>query len=51
MIEYNKEQISNIVEKFEGRVYNDFGMVHTDDVKTILLCRLKQNNLLVTSCR
>ena len=35
-IEYNKEQISNIVEKFEGRVYNDFGMVHTDDVKTIL---------------
>ena len=24
------------MEKFEGRVYNDFGMVHTDDVKTIL---------------
>ena len=26
-IQYNKEQLSAIAEKFEGRVYNDFGMV------------------------
>ena len=35
-VQYNKEQLSAIAEKFEGRVYNDFGMVHIDDVKTKL---------------
>ena len=35
-IQYNKEELSAIAERFEGRVYNDFGMIHIDNVKTIL---------------
>jgi len=31
-IEYNKEALKNMLNKFEGRVYNDFGMVSQDEV-------------------
>ena len=35
-IEYNKEQIYTIANKFQGRTYNDFGPVHIDEVKEML---------------
>ena len=35
-IEYNKEQIYMMAERFEGRAYNDFGPVHIDEVKELL---------------
>jgi len=31
-IEYNKEALKNMLNKFEGRVYNDFGMVSQEEV-------------------
>ena len=35
-IAYNKEMVFMMADNFEGRVYNDFGMIHIDNVKTIL---------------
>ena len=35
-IAYNKEMVFMMADNFEGRVYNDFGMLHIDDVKTKL---------------
>ena len=35
-IAYNKEMVFMMANNFEGRVYNDFGMLHIDNVKTIL---------------
>ena len=31
-IQYNKECVHRMAEKFEGRAYNDFGPIHIDDV-------------------
>tara|TARA_Y100000004_G_scaffold181962_1_gene228198 strand:+ start:967 stop:1278 length:312 start_codon:yes stop_codon:yes gene_type:complete len=35
-VEYNKEMVHFMADRFEGRVYNDFGMVHIDEMKKIL---------------
>ena len=40
-IEYNKECVYKMAEKFEGRAYNDFGPIHIDDVKTMLWDKIK----------
>ena len=39
-IQYNKEQIFAIAERFKGRTYNDFGPVHIDEVKKMLWDKL-----------
>ena len=40
-VEYNKEQIFMMAEKFEGRAYNDFGPVHIDEIKELLWNKIK----------
>ena len=35
-VEYNKEMVFFMADKFKGRVYNDFGMVHIDEMKKLL---------------
>ena len=40
-VAYNKEIVFNMAEKFEGRVYNDFGMVNIDEMKDLLWTRVK----------
>ena len=40
-IAYNKEMVFMMANSFEGRVYNDFGMVNLDDMKDILWTRVK----------
>ena len=40
-IEYNKEQIYMMAERFEGRAFNDFGPVSIDEVKSLLWNRIK----------
>ena len=40
-IEYNKEQIYMMAERFEGRAFNDFESVSIDDVKSLLWNRIK----------
>ena len=39
-VEYNKEMVYFMAEKFKGRVYNDFGMVHIDEMKNLLWLRV-----------
>ena len=39
-VEYNKEMVHFMAEKFKGRVYNDFGMVHIDEMKQLLWTRV-----------
>ena len=40
-IAYNKEMAFMMANSFEGRVYNDFGMVNLDDMKDLLWTRVK----------
>ena len=40
-IAYNKEMVFMMSNSFEGRVYNDFGMVNLDDMKDLLWTRVK----------
>ena len=40
-IAYNKETVFNMANQFEGRVYNDFGMVSLDQMKELLWTRVK----------
>ena len=40
-IQYNKEQIFAMAERFEGRAYNDFGPMDINQVKTHLWDRIK----------
>ena len=40
-IAYNKEMVFMMADNFEGRVYNDFGMVSLDDMKELLWTRVK----------
>jgi len=35
-VEYNREQVNMMSEKFEGRVYSDLGMLNTDEIKNKL---------------
>ena len=39
-IQYNKEQIFAMANRFEGRTYNDLGPVHIDEVKKMLWDKL-----------
>ena len=39
-VEYNKEMVNFMADKFKGRVYNDFGMVHIDEMKELLWLRV-----------
>ena len=38
--EYNKEMVHFMADKFKGRVYNEFGMVHIDEMKNLLWLRV-----------
>ena len=40
-IAYNKEMVFMMADNFEGRVYNDFGMVSLDDMKDLLWTRVR----------
>ena len=40
-IAYNKEMVFMMADSFDGRVYNDFGMVSLDDMKDLLWTRVK----------
>ena len=40
-IVYNKEMVFMMADNFEGRVYNDFGMVSLDDMKDLLWTRVR----------
>lgn len=40
-VQYNKEVVHNMADTFEGRVYNDFGMVNLEDMKDLLWTRVK----------
>ena len=39
-VEYNREMVNFMADKFKGRVYNDFGMVHIDEMKNLLWLRV-----------
>ena len=39
-VQYNKEQIFDIADRFKGRIYNDLGPVHIDEVKKMLWDKL-----------
>jgi len=39
-IAYNKECVFNMADNFQGRVYNDFGMVNIDEFKEHLWTRV-----------
>ena len=43
-VEYNKEMVYFMAEKFKGRVYNDFGMIHIDEMKNLLLQYSNEHN-------
>jgi hypothetical protein len=43
-IEYNKEIVHYLADKFKGRVYNDFGMVSIDEMKKVLWERVKSDD-------
>ena len=40
-IAFNKEMVFMMADNFEGRVYNDFGMVSIDEMKDLLWTRVK----------
>ena len=40
-IAYNKEMVFMMADNFEGRVYNDFGMVSLNDMKDLLWTRVR----------
>ena len=40
-IAYNKEMVFMMADNFEGRVYNDFGMVSLDQMKELLWTRVR----------
>ena len=39
-IEYNREKVFGLAEKFTGRVFDDFGMMSDNDMKEILWARV-----------
>ena len=43
-VEYNKEMVHFMADRFEGRVYNDFGMVHIEEMKNLLWLRVDPND-------
>ena len=51
-IAYNKEMVFMMANNFEGRVYNDFGMVNIDEMKDLLWTRVRPTGIImaVTVC-
>ena len=43
-VQYNKEVVYNMADQFENRVYNDFGPVSLDEMKTLLWTRVKSKD-------
>ena len=43
-VQYNKELVMNMADEFEGRVYNEFGMVDIKEMKDLLWARVKQED-------
>jgi hypothetical protein len=43
-IAYNKEIVHYMAEKFEGRVYNEYGMVDINEMKNLLWTRVKSED-------
>lgn len=43
-VEYNKEIVHYMAEKFEGRVYNDLGEVSMKQMKDLLWTRVKEED-------
>ena len=41
-VEYNKEQVFKMADRFEGRIFSDFGQVNIDDMKQTLWARVPQ---------
>lgn len=39
-VEYNREKVYDLAEKFAGRVFNDFGMMSDKDMKETLWTRV-----------
>jgi len=40
-VQYNKEVVMNMAEEFDGRVYNEYGMVDLKEMKDLLWTRVK----------
>ena len=40
-IEYNREVIYHMADKFQNRVYNDFGNISIDELKNLLWTRVQ----------
>jgi hypothetical protein len=43
-VQYNKEVVYRMADRFEGRVYNDFGMVDLNEMKNLLWTRVKSDD-------
>ena len=43
-VQYNKEVVYRMADRFEGRVYNDFGMVDLNEMKNLLWTRVKSED-------
>jgi len=43
-VEYNKEMVHHMADRFEGRVHGDFGMIHIDEVKSVLWTKVNSND-------
>ena len=43
-VQYNKEVVHKMADHFQGRVYNDFGMVNLDDMKELLWTKVKSTD-------
>ena len=43
-VQYNKEIVHRMADRFEGRVYNDFGMVDLNEMKNLLWTRVKSED-------
>ena len=43
-VQYNKEVVYKLAEGFEGRIYNDFGMVSLSEMKELLWTRVKSSD-------
>ena len=43
-VQYNKEVVHNMADTFEGRVYNEYGMVDLKEMKDLLWTRVKPDD-------
>jgi len=42
-VEYNREVVHFMAEKFEGRIYNETGMIHLNEIKDTLWTKVKSS--------